>query len=57
MFGQPALYGLGDDPENAVQNLLEVFWLFAEDLALSDQEDLGGPALSLAHFFDHVLIG
>ncbi len=56
VFGQPALYGMGSTPQNAIQNLLEVFWLFAEELAESDEQELVGPALSLAHFFDHILI-
>jgi hypothetical protein len=70
VFGQPALYGMGNTPQNAIQNLIgmgntpqnaiqnliEVFWLFAEELAESDEQELVGPALSLAHFFDHILI-
>lgn len=55
IFGQPSLYGVGRSPSEAIQNLLEVFWLYFEDLRAVDPEELDGPALSLAHFFEHVL--
>jgi len=55
VFGQPSLYGIGDSPALAIQNLLEVFWLFFEDLRGASPDELDGPALSLAHFFEHVL--
>jgi DNA-binding NarL/FixJ family response regulator/predicted RNase H-like HicB family nuclease len=55
VFGQPDLYGVGDTPEEAIHHLIEVFWLFVEDLAEADPKELAGPALSLAHFFEHVL--
>jgi len=55
IFGQPSLYGVGKSPSGAIQNLLEVFWLYFEDLRAVDPEELDGPALSLAHFFEHVL--
>jgi CheY-like chemotaxis protein len=55
VFGQPSLYGVGSSSEGAVRSLIEVFWLFADELADAPQEDLIGPALSLAHFFEHVL--
>ncbi len=55
VFGQPDLYGVGEGPEEAIHNLVEVFWLFVEDLAEADPKELAGPALSLAHFFEHVL--
>jgi CheY-like chemotaxis protein len=55
IFGQPSLYGVGGGPAVAIQNLLEVFWLLFEGLQGADLEELDGPALSLAHFFEHVL--
>jgi CheY-like chemotaxis protein len=55
VFGQPDLYGVGESPEDAIHSLVEVFWLFVEDLAEADPKELEGPALSLAHFFEHVL--
>ena len=55
VFGQPTLYGVGKDPDDAIGKLLDVFWLFAAELSESDDTSLTGPALSLAHFFEHVL--
>ncbi len=55
VFGQPALYGVGATPEEAVRHLVEVFWMFVEEISETNPEDLTGPALSLAHFFEHVL--
>jgi CheY-like chemotaxis protein len=55
VFGQPALYGVGEDTKEAIRNLLEVFWLFVEELDDAEPGQLAGPALSLAHFFEHVL--
>lgn len=55
VFGQPSLYGVGESSAVAIQNLLEVFWLLFEDLRDVNPEELDGPALSLAHFFEHVL--
>lgn len=57
VFGQPDIYGVGETPDEAIHRLVEVFWLFVEDLADADPKDLAGPALSLAHFFEHVLAG
>lgn len=55
MFGQPTLYGVASTAAGAMRNLLEVFWLFAAELDEADATKLDGPALSLAHFFEHVL--
>ncbi len=55
VFGQPDLYGIGETPEDAVHHLVEVFWLFVSDLKGADPKELAGPALSLSHFFEHVL--
>jgi CheY-like chemotaxis protein len=55
VFGQPALYGVGQSPEEAIHHLIEVFWMFVDDLVETPSEQLEGPALSLAHFFEHVL--
>lgn len=55
VFGQPSLYGVGKDAEDALRSLLDVFWLFATQLSEQDPASFTGPALSLAHFFEHVL--
>ncbi len=55
VFGQPSLYGVGATSEEAIHHLVEVFWMFAEQLRGTSPEELQGPALSLAHFFEHVL--
>jgi DNA-binding NarL/FixJ family response regulator len=55
VFGQPALYGLGSTAGEAVQRLVEVFWLFVSEVVETPRDELQGPALSLAHFFEHVL--
>lgn len=55
VFGQPLLYGIGPDVDGAIQNMMDVFWLFVGDLSGTSHDELDGPALSLAHFFEHVL--
>lgn len=55
VYGQPALYSDGDDEQDAVEKLVDLMRLFAEDFEASD-EPVAGPAARLRAFLDRTML-
>lgn len=54
VYGQPALYSDGDNEQDAVEQLVDLMRLFAEDFEASD-EPVAGPAERLRAFLERTI--